>query len=468
MSAIPSTHASTEETGDFFFSISFKTKPCDTKQTSGINEVTQYCRNRRWQFVVQHDSSLNNGWCLNVLIRPEQSGSIKMKSIASGLQAALDRYAHINKQDFTVHKRACQLEESRVLDQSFCQGPCIETRRPHEPNQPEPENTHVRLTAYTACQIVFSVRAIQRYGNYDESATAFGFSLGILKESLVNEMRRRASEATIDAFKQEGQGCGYTIRILCQLRNPVHHFVVRRIVGQSIKTQETFRLVTTNGSKSTGKARPKIFSIPIDAVRQSYISPPPENGERWLHHSLVCSKAHDMPFTEFVEELGKTVKREESNLLGCYSWEQYKTQAWAMQVLLFSIHKVLLSKCLGSGGLPLLQGTQARAGHDSGVGTANDAAVAVHPSLPSNAESSTTLITPNGASNLNSTNMSDAAAADPLIEATSRKLLFHDDAPAPVETPVPPHRDSPSGNTVTETGITATQFFTVSATVKLT
>jgi hypothetical protein len=326
----------------------------------------------------------------------------------------------------------------------------------------------VRLTAYTACQIVFSVRAIQRYGNYDESATAFGFSLGILKESLVNEMRRRASEATIDAFKQEGQGCGYTIRILCQLRNPVHHFVVRRIVGQSIKTQETFRLVTTNGSKSTGKARPKIFSMPIDAVRQSYISPPPENGERWLHHSLLCSKAHDMPFTEFVEELGKTVKREESNLLGCYSWEQYKTQAWAMQVLLFSIHEVLLTKCLGSGGLPLLQGTQARAGHDSGVGTANDAAVAVHPSLPSNAESSTTLITPNGAPNLNSTNTTDAAAATPLIEATSRKLSFNDDAPAPVETPVPPHRDSPSGNTVTETGITATQFFTVSATVKLT
>ncbi len=132
MSAIPSTHASTEETGDWFFSISFKTKPCDTKQTRGINEVTQYCRNRRWQFVVQHDSSLNNGWCLNVLIRPEQSGSIKMKSIASGLQAALDRYAHINKQDFTVHKRACQLEESRVLDQSFCQGPCIEARRPQD------------------------------------------------------------------------------------------------------------------------------------------------------------------------------------------------------------------------------------------------------------------------------------------------------------------------------------------------
>jgi transposase-like protein len=132
MSAIPSTHASTKETGDCFFSISFKTKPCDTDQTSGIIQVTKYCRARSWQFVVQHDSRLNNGWCLNVLIRPEQSGSIHMKSIASGLQAVLVKHAHISKKEFTVHKRACQLEESRVLDQSFCQDPCIETGRPQD------------------------------------------------------------------------------------------------------------------------------------------------------------------------------------------------------------------------------------------------------------------------------------------------------------------------------------------------
>ena len=129
-SAIPSTHASTKETGDYFFSISFNTKPCDTDQASGIIQVTKYCRDRSWQFVVQHDSSLNNGWCLNVLIRPDQSGSIQMKSVAKGFQAVLVNHAHISKGEFTVHKRACQLEESRVLDQSFCQDPCIETRRP--------------------------------------------------------------------------------------------------------------------------------------------------------------------------------------------------------------------------------------------------------------------------------------------------------------------------------------------------
>jgi hypothetical protein len=132
MSAIPSTHASTMETGDCFFSISFKTKPCDTDQTSGINQITQYCRDRRWQFVVQHDSSLNNGWCLNVLIRPEQSGSFKMKTVAAGFRSVLIKHAHIIKEKFSVHTRACQLEESRVLDQSFCQDPCIETRRPHD------------------------------------------------------------------------------------------------------------------------------------------------------------------------------------------------------------------------------------------------------------------------------------------------------------------------------------------------
>jgi hypothetical protein len=313
------------------------------------------------------------------------------------------------------------------------------------------------------------VRAIQRYGNYDESATAFGFSLGILKESLVNEMRRRASEATIDAFKQEGQGCGYTIRIVCQLRNPVHHFVVRRIVGQSIKTQETFRLVTTNGSKSTGKARPKIFSMPIDAVRQSYISPPPENGERWLHHSLLCSKAHDMPFTEFVEELGKTVKREESHLLGCFSWEQYRKQAWAMQVLLYSIHKVLLTKCNGSSGLEQGPGLD--------VGTAAVVAPPRHPSnkdtlcLPSNAVSSTPHYEADGV--LSSRDMTGAFAATSPgdHDDTSRRLNFsgsvtlRPDALAHVETPE--HRERPGGDLQARDaisrmggsrGITAAQF----------
>lgn len=242
----------------------------------------------------------------------------------------------------------------------------------------------------------------------------------------------------------------------------MHHYVVRRIADQSIKAQQTF-VYSTPGSQSTGKARPKIVSQPFNAVRKSYISPPPENGERWLHHSLLSSKAHNMPFTEFVHELGKTVKREQSNLLGCYSFEQYKAQAWAMQVLLFNIHAVLLSKCHGSGGLPLLgSGT----GHEAGVGTANaEAAVAAHPSLSTtrNAKSSTPRETPIGAPNLNSTETTDATAATPLtvtVDTTSRRLRFTD-APALVETPVLPHRETPSGDTTEmgrHKGIITTQF----------
>ena len=284
-------------------------------------------------------------------------------------------------------------------------------------------------------------------------------------------MRLRTSEATIDAFKQEGHGCshGYTICVLCQFRDPIHRIMVRRILDRSIATQQTFVYSTPSSradSESTGKPRPKISSQPINAVRTSYVSPPPENGERWLHHSLLCSKAHNMPFTEFVHELGKTVKREESNLLGCYSFKQYKTQALAMQILLFNVHAVLLSKCHGSGGLPLRLGSGTQAGHDAGVGTANaEAAVAAHPShgLPSDAKS--TRDTPIGAPNLNSTETTDATAARATVtpftgrlmpvtgtvDTTSRKLRFND-APALVETPVLQHRESPSGDTSTEMG----------------
>ncbi len=129
-SANPSTNASTNATADSSISISFTTKPCDDKQTSGINEVTEYCRNRSWHFVVQRESILPNGWLLSVFIRPQQHQSFNIKSVASGLASVLVNYAHISKLDFKVHPRPCQLAESRVLDQSVCQDPCIEIRKP--------------------------------------------------------------------------------------------------------------------------------------------------------------------------------------------------------------------------------------------------------------------------------------------------------------------------------------------------
>ena len=48
-SANPSTNASTNATADSTISISFTTKPCDDKQTSGINEETEYCSPLRGQ-----------------------------------------------------------------------------------------------------------------------------------------------------------------------------------------------------------------------------------------------------------------------------------------------------------------------------------------------------------------------------------------------------------------------------------
>ena len=180
-----------------------------------------------------------------------------------------------------------------------------------------------------------------------------------------------------------------------------------------------------------------------------------------------------MPLPEFVEELGKTVQREEINLLGCLSWEQYKEQAWTMQALLYSIHTVLLTKCNGSSGRE--QGTGLH------VGTAAAVAPPRHPSnkdtpcLPSSAESSTPCYEPDGVLNL----PKDATAAtsqdndDIDNDGTSRRLNFsgrgtqalRPDALAPVETPE--QRERPSGDlqardTISRMGgskgITAAQF----------
>jgi hypothetical protein len=129
-SAKPSTIASNIAKPDSSISFSFTTKPCDDKQTSGINQVTKYCSNRNWHFAVQRESILPNGWLLSVFIRPQQHQSFNIKSAASGLADVLVKYADFSRVDFKVHPRPCQLAESLVLDQSVCQDPCIETRNP--------------------------------------------------------------------------------------------------------------------------------------------------------------------------------------------------------------------------------------------------------------------------------------------------------------------------------------------------
>jgi hypothetical protein len=283
----------------------------------------------------------------------------------------------------------------------------------------------------------------------------FGYaeSLGIIKGALVEQIRKKASEATIDAFQQEGQGCSYRFRVMCRFKNAMHPYVVCRIFTSAILMQTAFRI--SHGTQI------KVCQTSLDAVRQSYVLQAPEKGERWLHHSLLCSKAHDMELPEFVQELGKTVKREEGTLLGCVSWEQYKNQAWTMQALLYSIHEVLLTKCTSLD-----------------VGTAAVAAPPRHPSNaeapcpPSNAELSTTRVEPDGIQNSTDTIDATAATSPRENDGISRRLTFtatpRPDALAPVETPE--HRERPSGDSqardiMTTTsrmggskGIIATQF----------
>lgn len=293
-------------------------------------------------------------------------------------------------------------------------------------------------TRYPACQITFSLSAKQG------KSSAFGYvkSLGIIKSYMVEQIRKNASEATVDAFQQEGQGCSYIFRVMCRFKNAMHPYVVRRIFTSAIRTQTAFRI--SHGT------RIKVCQTLSDAVRQSYVLQAPEKGERWLHHSLLCSKAHDMALPEFVQELGKTVKREEGTLLGCVSWEQYKNQAWTMQVLLYSIHEVLRTKCTSLD-----------------VGTAAVAA-------PSNAETSTTPDEPEGIQNSTDTIDATAATSPRENDGISRRLTYpatpRPDALAPVETPE--HRETrrPSGDSqardiMTTTcrmrgskGIIATQF----------
>jgi hypothetical protein len=315
---------------------------------------------------------------------------------------------------------------------------------------------------YPACQITIRLSANQRNNGASDvvkSAAAFRKSLGILKDDLVNQFQKKASEATIDAaFEQEGQACSYTLNVTCRFKNPMHHYVIRRFIQSSIDTQMIFHL--SPGSKINIQLRS------LDAVRQSYLMPPHATRERWLHHSLFCSKAHDLPFKEFVEELGKTVIREQNNLLGCHSWDQYRNQAWTIQILLFSIHEVLLSKCES-----LPQGSAwGAAGLDVGV---EEAPV----SLPSYAASTTMHSATTGAVHLDS---AETIGATPHIDRHAvsitesepsghvngqrrRKLSFAltVDAAAPAETTA--RCESPSGVSQArdaidgQRGITATQ-----------
>ena len=230
--------------------------------------------------------------------------------------------------------------------------------------------SRIRKTALTEYQIVFYLSVFRSIGPTSaDKNSAIETSLKVFRNELVEQIRRKATEATIDVSELEGQAYSFKFNVMCGLKNPAHDYVVRRMITNSLGTQKSFY--------TAANTKIKVNQTTLDAVRQSYESHPPGGSRRWLHHSTVRSKAHDMPMAEFVEEFGKTVKREESNLLDCETRDQFKQDALAKQTLLHSVHQVLVAKFSGQ--------QKAPKGMDPDVQTAAEAP----PYLPSKASSTT-------------------------------------------------------------------------------
>ena len=320
-----------------------------------------------------------------------------------------------------------------------------------------------------ACKIVFHL-SVNRH-SYTKSAIET--SLQTFRNELAAQIRRRAKEATIDVFVVEGdlEDRVYRLKVsvVCWLKNPLHNYVIRRFVSNSIMI----------GQQRILKIQPKtlrIHKMTSDAVRQSYVSPSPQGSNRWLHHSIVCSKVHNMSFREFVEELGKTVKNEEMDLRSCTTPEQLVETARRKQTLLYSIHGVLVAH-LSSGqqtapqGVGPVEGTAASAAFPyqplNAASITEGAAGAVH---PNSAETVLEGTTPQKGRSISSEINSGSVAAP----VTRKKLQYDDSAdaavvrtPAPVEVRLLRESHGPSGDSQVhdtstamngQSGIPASQF----------
>ena len=323
-----------------------------------------------------------------------------------------------------------------------------------------------------ACQIIFHL-SVNRH-NYTKSVIET--SLQAIRNELAEQIRRRAKEATINVFLVEGEGRDYSLKVsvVCWLKNPSHNYVIRRFISNSIGMQRL-------GIKHQGTIR--IYKMTSDAVRQSYVSPSPQGSNRWLHHSIVCSKAHNMPIREFVERLGITVKREEMDLQSCTTPEQVMKDAWRKQTLLYSIHGVLLAQ-LSSGQLTAPQGVGPDVGTTAEAAfpypqPLNAASTSMHSAAttgaagavhPNSAETEGT--TPQTGQDVSSEMNSGSMTA--RLTVAKKKLQYDGSpdaaivgAPAPVEVSVLRESHGPSGDsqvhdtstaTNGQSGITASQF----------
>ena len=236
------------------------------------------------------------------------------------------------------------------------------------------------ITFHTSCKISFNLKFSRRDGIGMGQTHETRNAAGRIKEELTKSFRRIAAEATITASPSAGKGAALAISITCTLKNPMHDYVVRRSVSNVITMQSTFWL-------HDGKV--KIQKVTADEVRQCYTSSPPANDGRWrwLHHSLLCSEAVEMPIAKFAEQLKLTVRNEEANFLACRTSEQFKNDAKSKQLLLHSVSEVLSIKFRDDDGGAQRVPQDTRATQQV-VGTAT---VAVPPSMHTDSKSSTTL-----------------------------------------------------------------------------
>lgn len=182
---------------------------------------------------------------------------------------------------------------------------------------------------HSANRITFSLVSI-RPGDIEKSAQIF-------QNELVQQVRLRTKECTIDALKvpsQFGACIVLKVSIECVWKNPMHDYAIRRFLCSAIKCQ-------LPGSRFRLDHGIKLQALSLEAVRRYYLSPPIQGSDRWLQYSLLCSEAHEMPLTELGEKLRNTVKTQEENLLKCKSKEDFKQTAIEKQVLLHSIAEVL-------------------------------------------------------------------------------------------------------------------------------
>lgn len=113
---------------DAVASVIFDTIPDEARQKTATAEVSKFFQLRKCRFVIQQELGPQNGWCLKLLVRfpptHPQFQSIR-RSMINLLKSDRLGLKHFRE----VHVVKCNEEQSRALDQRFCQDQSVETRK---------------------------------------------------------------------------------------------------------------------------------------------------------------------------------------------------------------------------------------------------------------------------------------------------------------------------------------------------